>query len=166
LVEQAQKGDKAAFQQLVLTYDQQIYGLIRRYISDRDLANDVYQEVFMSAYKNIQSFSFQSEFSTWLYRIAVNASLSQIRKDKRYKHEPFQEMSIHSNAKEHSTLITDVFELAKTLPEKQRLVFFMRFQNDLKLSEIAEAMSVDLGTVKGYLFRALKKIRTALEIDK
>ncbi len=120
----------------------------------------------MSAYKNINSFAFQSEFSTWLYRITVNSALSLIRKEKKHQHDDYAEMSIQSKDTNNSLLLNDIYGIAKTLPDRQRLVFFMRFQNDLKLSEIADALSVDLGTVKGYLSRAMKKIRLAMEIDK
>lgn len=155
-----------AFQKLVRMFDRQILSLICRYFPDQNLASDVYQDTFISAYKNINSFQFKSEFSTWLYRIAVNTSISTLRKERKHRHSDISELSIQSAEKDSKPLLDDIFSVAKKLPDQQRLVFIMRFQNDLKLSEIAEAMSVDLGTVKGYLFRALKKIRAELEIVK
>ncbi|MCB0279896.1 MAG: sigma-70 family RNA polymerase sigma factor [Calditrichaeota bacterium] len=161
MIKRAQSGDKRAFCELVEEYDRQVFSLISRFVSDRQLAKDVYQEVFMNVYKNIEYFSFKSDFYTWIYRITVNTALSFIRKEKRHMAEQINEET--QKAKSIDTIqIDEILSEAKLLPEKQRLVFFMRFQNDLKISEIADALKLDIGTVKGYLSRSIKRIRQNL----
>lgn len=165
LVKKTQSGDRRAFRELVELHDRQIYALIRRYISEPDLAKDVYQDVFMSVYRNITQFKHQTEFSTWLYRITVNTCLSTLRKESRLPRahiEPDRDDLHPSESPEKQMLVNDILELAATLPDKQRIVFFMRFQNDLKINEIADALDVDPGTVKGYLSRCVKRIREEL----
>lgn len=147
-------------------YDRQIYALIIRYTRDQDLANDIYQEIFMNVYKNLNSFAFKSEFYTWLYRVAANTALSYIKRETRFRHgdDNVDDMVEHSNSNEDTMLMYDLLNEAEKLPEKQKIVFFMRFQNDLKIDEIAEVLNIDSGTVKGYLSRSVKKIRQSLKI--
>ena len=166
LIKKAQKGDKRAFQELVKLHDSQVFSLIMRYTNDKDVAHDIYQEVFMNVYKNIGSFSFKSEFFTWLYRITVNTSLSFIKKEKRHRHsdEEIESTLEYSYSQDDSMFMYDLINEAHKLPEKQKMVFFLRFQNDLKINEIADIMNVDPGTVKGYLSRSIKKIKTSLKI--
>lgn len=115
----------------------------------------------MNVYKNIQHFSFKSDFYTWVYRITVNTALSFIKKEKKHMTEEIMEDSKKTEFKDNLE-IEDILEEAKQLPDKQRMVFFMRFQNDLKISEIADALDLDIGTVKGYLSRSIKRIKTNL----
>ena len=68
----AQKGDNAAFEQLVYLYDRKVLSLALKYIKDEDFAKDIYQEVFIRVYKGLKNFRFKSEFSTWLFRITTN----------------------------------------------------------------------------------------------
>ena len=164
LIRSAQKGNKAAFRKLVEHYDARIFALIYRYTSDAELAKDIYQEVFLNVYTHIRSFSFKSDFFTWLYRITVNTALSSLKKERKHSHTDIESHTIESFLNENHFLMNEILAEAKKLPNKQRLVFFMRFQNDLKLSEIATALNVDVGTVKGYLSRSIKKIRDAIEI--
>jgi len=79
LVQAAQGGDKRAFAQLVEKYEQRVYNLARKMMRDQQDAEDVLQETFISVYRNLQNFHGDSSFSTWLYRIATNASLMKLR---------------------------------------------------------------------------------------
>ena len=117
--------------------------------------------MFINIFKNIKHFSFKSDFYTWIYRITVNTSLSFIRKEKKHMAEQIND-DIQRTKQIDTIQIDEILHEAKHLPDKQRLVFFMRFQNDLKISEIADALKLDIGTVKGYLSRSLKRIRQNL----
>ena len=158
----AQKGDKKAFCDLVEHYDRQVFALISRFVNDNNLAKDVYQDVFLNIYKNIRHFSFKSDFYTWIYRITVNTALSFIKKEKKHLAEEVMEDSKKIDFKDKLE-IEDILTEANQLPEKQKIVFFMRFQNDLKISEIASALDLDIGTVKGYLSRSIKRIKDNLQ---
>lgn len=92
LVERARKGDREAFSELVRRHSRQVYGVVYRMAGDHSDADDLAQEVFMTAWRSIGSFRGGSRFSTWLYRIAVNASLSFLRKKGKEKgRAPFDE---------------------------------------------------------------------------
>lgn len=164
LIKSAQKGNNKAFRKLVEHYDEKIFGLISRYAGHTELAKDIYQEVFFNVYKNLKSFTFKSDFYTWLYRITVNTALTAIQKEKKHLTVDIENSSASVLFNEDKFLLAEILEEAKSLPEKQRIVFFMRFQNDLKISEISDALNVDSGTVKGYLSRSIKRIRERLEI--
>ena len=164
IIRSAQKGNKKAFRKLIEHYDERIFALIYRFASNGEIAKDIYQEVFMNVYKNLDSFNFKSDFYTWLYRITVNTSLKVIQKEKKHIAYDIEDLQLSKEYEDNKFVLEEILQEAKKLPGKQKLGFFMRFQNDMKISEVAEAMSIDIGTVKGYLSRSIKKIREKLEI--
>lgn len=179
LIIMAQKGNSEAFEELIYKYDKGVLSLALRYINDTDHAKDIYQEVFIRVYKGLKNFRFESEFSTWLFRIATNVCITHKEKkksktfvsiDNEYQDsEPvFQlpaegaESSPEESASE-SELKHSLDLALKTLSEKQKMAFVLKNYEGYKIKEIAEIMDCKEGTVKKYIFEAVHKLRDKLK---
>ncbi len=180
LVVRAQRGDTAAFEQLVYRHDKKVLSLAARYVSCADDAKDIYQEVFLKVYRGIQKFRFKSEFSTWLHRITINVCLTHRSRERHSVHTSLDEgieADIDENhpvnlarepAKSPDLLTIDadvashVQKALETLSPRQRMVFTLRHFEGYKLQEIATMMQCMEGTVKRYLFTATAKMRDQL----
>lgn len=173
LIIDAQEGDAEAFHQLVARHDEKVMTLAYQLMHNQQDAEDLYQEVFLKVYKNLSRFRFESEFYTWLYRIMVNTAYNFKRQLARLRlQEPAEDLvddQLHWIADPdsnpvHQQEIREAIERATaTLPPKQRSVFILKHQQNLKLKEVARIMGISEGTVKKYLFRAMEKLRTELK---
>jgi len=170
-----------AFEELVCRYDRQVLGIAMHFTNDSDQAKDVYQEVFLRVYKSLDRFAFKSQFSTWLYRIATNVSLSYISSEKRRRQvsidENIEGSEIHSRhissnlvSKPESDRIALSSEIATRvqkalthLSTQQRAVFVLRHYEGHRLREIAEILQCAEGTVKKHLFTATARMREHLK---
>lgn len=172
LIQLAQAGDSEAFHQLVVLHDEKIMTLAFQLTQNKTDAEDLYQEVFIKAYKSISKFRFQSAFYTWLYRITVNTFYNLKRSQNKM---PIQEVledgSDHllniseepNDFPERNEIIIAVKEAAEKLPQKQRTAFLLKHMQNLKIREISGIMGISEGTVKKYLFRAMEKLRIELK---
>jgi len=158
--------DKAtAFSGIVRTYQERLYWHIRKMVLSHDDTNDILQDVFMKAWNGLDSFRGESQVSTWLYRIATNETLTFLT-NKRLK-------NINSLDEVEDILLQNLqadnyfngdeaqLQLQKailTLPEKQRLVFNMRFYEDLSYDEMSEVLGTSVGALKASYHHATKKI--------
>lgn len=160
------------FNILMETYQEKVYWVIRRMIIDHDESNDIAQEVFVKVWKNIDKFKGDSKLYTWIYRIATNEALNVLRKKKRRFFIPIHDVE-HELAE---NLESDVYysgdeiqmKLQKavlTLPEKQRLVFNMKYFEEMKFKDIAEIMEVSVGSLKAQYHHAVKKIEKIIKAD-
>lgn len=178
LVELVQRGDKKAFDILVLKYQHKIIKLISRYVRDSAEVLDVAQEAFLKAYRALPSFRGESAFYTWLYRIAINTAKNYLIAQGRRP--PGADIEIsdaelyegESGLKENETperlLLTDeiektVFEAIEHLPEDLRTAITLRELEGLSYEEIAEAMACPVGTVRSRIFRAREAINERLK---
>lgn len=167
LIEAFRQGEESAFNEIVLRYQERIYWVARRFLGDHDAADDIVQEVFISAYRRISSFRSASGLYTWLYRIAVNVSLNVLRRQKvrdflrvdnlfdvedEQEERPDQALE----REEQKTLIDEAIQL---LPAKQKAVFLMRYVDELSYEEIAPILKTSIGGLKANYFHALKKIQ-------
>ncbi len=180
LIQQAQRGDMVAFEQLVRRYDQQVLSISATYVNDRDDAKDIYQEVFLRVFKGLRKFQFRSEFSTWLYRITTNVCLSFRARHRKHLHQSLdgeietgdnrsagvsQTVADGSAADEkllRSDIRSHVERALDSLSPHQKLVFTLRHFQGYKLKEIASMMDCAEGTVKKYLFTATRRMREEL----
>jgi RNA polymerase sigma-70 factor (ECF subfamily) len=178
LVERVQRGDKGAFDLLVVKYQHKVLKLVSRLISNPAEAEDVAQDAFIKAYRALKSFRGDSAFYTWLYRIAINtaknALVSNGRRPVDYSldlQDPDQ-YEAHSRLKESDTpegmLLTEeirqTVQLAmQDLPEDLRTAITLRELDGLSYEEIAEAMSCPVGTVRSRIFRAREAIDKKLK---
>ena len=155
-----EKGIRA----LMDAYQSRLYWHIRRLIVDHDLAQDVLQDTFIKAYKNFHQFKQDSQLYTWLYRIATNEALQQINKAKRMKKtEEDPEHHLMNLVAENNITEGDEIQLLlqkaiQTLPEKQKLVFNMRYYEDLPYEEISKILDMSVGTLKTNYHYAKQKI--------
>jgi len=162
-VEACQRGEREAFDALVLRYQRRIYGLCFRYVNNHEDANDLTQEVFVRAWRAIRRFRGQSAFSTWLYRIAVNACLN-FRAKRRPLTMELPESLPDTRPDVGRQLEKDdqarrVREAVQRLPEKQRATLILKIYQDLTHREVAEVLGSTVGTVKANLFHALGNLR-------
>jgi len=178
LVGRVQKGDKKAFDVLVLKYQNKVTNLISRYVYDPSETLDVAQETFIKAYRALPNFRGDSAFYTWLYRIAINTAKNYlVAKGRRL---PLADVDIQeaeqfsgtSNLKDYETpehlLQRDdiekvVFETMDALPEDLRTAITLREIDGLSYEEIADAMSCPVGTVRSRIFRAREAIEKNLK---
>ena len=181
LIKKVQKGDMSAFEELISKYDRQVLNIAYSFRNNSDDAKDIYQEVFLRVFKGIKKFRFESEFSTWLYRIATNVCITYQNKIKKHKVESLdieisgdEYDSISSPAdfisgdqnSDSRALNSDVnkfiIKAMDTLPPKQKLAFSLKHTQGYKIKEIAVMMDCKEGTIKRYLFNATNKLREIL----
>jgi RNA polymerase sigma-70 factor (ECF subfamily) len=172
----SQQGDTMAFNRLVLRWEKAIYNLSLRMLQNREEAAEIAQEVFLSAFRNIQRFRKDAKFSTWLYRIAVNHCITRLRKKP-----PGIHLSLEDDAddelpranrlaapgnheedllkKENRKRIRQAME---SLPPEQRIVIELKFFQELKFEEISAACATPLSTIKSRLYAGLETLKIRL----
>ena len=161
-----------AFNALVEKYQQRIYWHVRRIIIDHDDTDDVVQDVFIKVFKNLEGFREASQLYTWMYRIATNEALTFLKKRQRKQAWSIDEANNDLENKLTSGSYIDGDEIQMklqkailTLPEKQRLVFNMKYFDDMKYEEISEAIGTSVGGLKANYHLAVKKIEEYLTKD-
>jgi RNA polymerase sigma-70 factor (ECF subfamily) len=173
LVRQALGGSEDAFIDLVRKYESRIFTLVSRIVANREDAEDVTQEAFTKAYARLSSFTFQSAFFTWLYRIAVNAAADFVKSRKRRKATSLEDLaeaapavaapsSRPDRSAARGELRTRLRQAIAELPPVFRTVLVLRELEDLAYDEIARIVGCSIGTVESRLFRARARIREAL----
>ena len=159
----ARAGDREAFDRLVERYQRDVYRLCYRYVNDHQDANDLAQESFLKAYRALGRFRGDSAFSTWLYRIAVNACLNF-----RAARQPqAAELPEALPARDEGALerlesderAAEVRAAVARLPEKQRATLILKVYQELSHEEVAKVLGSSVGTVKANLFHALGNLR-------
>jgi RNA polymerase sigma-70 factor (ECF subfamily) len=170
LVESARRGDRGAFETLVKRYEAKVYHLAYGFVQDPATADDLAQDVFVKVYFHLSKFKFESEFGTWLYRVAVNHIKDHLRKVGRRR-----EVSLEDVAEAHLTAEdpapgreaerlaeerrTAVHRALQTLPPKYNVILTLRDVRGLSYEEIAEALKISPGTVDSRLHRARRQLR-------
>lgn len=149
---------------LMDAYQSRLYWHIRRLIVDHDLAQDVLQETFIKTYQNFHQFKQDSQLYTWLYRIATNEALQQLNKMKKMQ-KTDEDADYHMQNLVADNAGTDADEIQlllqqaiQSLPEKQRLVFTMRYYDDLPYEEMSKILDMSVGTLKTNYHYAKQKI--------
>lgn len=176
----ALSGNESAYQNLVNKYDRPIFFHIKKMIREQEMVEDLVQEVFIKAFKNLSTYSNEYAFSTWLYRIATNHTIDYLRKKKLQTfsiNDPVRtkdgdmEVQLPDESfatdspiikKERKAIVQDAIG---NLPEKYRAVIQMRHMDELSYQEISDELDLPLGTVKAHIFRARELLYKAL-IDK
>jgi RNA polymerase sigma-70 factor (ECF subfamily) len=178
LVERVQRGDRRAFDMLVLKYQHKLVKLISRYVRDPAEVLDVAQESFLKGYRALPHFRGDSAFYTWLYRIAINTAknylVAQGRRppDEDIDSRDAEHLEGHSDLKDYATpehlLLRDeiertVADAIEQLPEDLRTAITLRELEGLSYEEIAQAMDCPIGTVRSRIFRAREAINRRLQ---
>jgi RNA polymerase sigma-70 factor, ECF subfamily len=177
LVARVQRGDKRAFDLLVLKYQRKVANLVFRYVRDQHEALDVTQEAFIKAYRALADFRGESAFYTWLYRIAINTAKNYLVAQSRrpptedVEAETAEQLDVGSRLKEHATpenylqqeeIAATVRKAIDELPEDLRTAIILRELEGLSYEEIATTMGCPIGTVRSRIFRARAAIDAAL----
>lgn len=156
---------RTAFGEVIRRYSEPLYRQIRRMVENHDDANDLLQNTFMKAWSSIDAFRGQAKLSTWLYKIAINESITFLNRERKRQNIPLDgDDSFLINSIE-ADRYTDGDELLKrlriaiaSLPEKQRLVFNMRYYDEMKYEQMSEILGTSEGALKASYHLAVKKI--------
>ncbi len=158
-----------AFNLLVRKYQEKLYWHIRRILLNHDDTNDILQNTFIKAWSGLETFREASSLFTWLYRIATNESLSFLKKKRRKYLLPLfdVEKQLSNSIETDKYFDGDELQLklqkaVLSLPEKQRIVFNMKYFNEMKYEEIAAIMNTSVGALKASYHHAVKKIEKYL----
>lgn len=159
----------AAFGILLKTYSQPVYWQIRKMVANHDDANDLVQNVFIKAWNNLGNFRGDAKLSTWLFKIAINESINFINKEKQRQQlsEDADDSFLLNNIEadpyfDGDSLKKDLLKAVAKLPEKQKLVFNMRYFDDMKYEEISDILGTSVGALKASYHHAVKKVTDAL----
>ncbi len=169
LVERVQRGDKRAFDILVIKYQSKILSIVSRFISDNAEINDVAQDAFIKAYRALPNFRGESAFYTWLYRIAINTAKNYLTA--RGRRPPASDIdsqdaesygvgvALRENASPEKLMMRDqlkdvIFKTIEELPDDLKTAITLREIEGLSYEEIAESMDCPVGTVRSRIFRA------------
>ena len=180
LIRRAKNGDHDAFGQLVLAHQNKVYTLCVHMVTNREEAEDLAQEAFLKAWRSLSSFQEESSFATWMHRLTTNVCLDHLRKQARRQNistavslddeeSNWTEPADHSQdpqqkleQQEQRQLLTKALQ---ELPEHYRRLIVMREVSGLSYQEIADALNMDLGTVKSGISRARERLRKILLRD-
>ena len=173
LIEDLRNPRKAreAFDVLMKTYGERMYWQIRKLVTDHDDANDLLQNAFLKAWSNLHNFRGEAKLSTWLYKIAVNESINFLNREKNRLtvSDSNEESSVLNNLEadeyfDGSELQAELQRAIAKLPQKQRLVFNMRYFDEMKYDEISEVLGTSVGALKASYHHAVKKITEMLDL--
>ena len=167
---------EVAFKLLVEKYQQKIYWHIRRMVIEHENANDVMQNTFIKIWKGLENFRSDSQLFTWMYRIATNECLNYLSHQKKHEtvsfdgtdNEDDDSLSPSNYVKADSVhidpdrLLEKLKNAIETLPDKQKLVFNMRYYDEMPYEQISEILSTSVGALKASYFHAAKKIEKYL----
>ncbi|WP_342648121.1 sigma-70 family RNA polymerase sigma factor [Mucilaginibacter sp. CSA2-8R] len=166
---QDERTRNEAFNLLLKKYQQKIYWHVRRMVIDHDDADDLVQDVFIKIWKNLPGFRSDAQLYTWMYRIATNECITFLNKKKQKNNIPFDEVSyeLADTLADSTYLSGDKVQMKLqsallTLPDKQRLVFNMKYYDDMKYEEMSEVLGTSVGALKASFHLAVKKIEAYL----
>jgi len=174
LVTASKNGDQDAFAQLVQRYQRRVFNLVYRMLQQYDEANEITQETFLAAWQGLSGFRGDARFSTWLHRIAYNCCLKQLEQRKRDKalqvalqaeqalegSDRDKRADTELDAHDRQALIR---EHLSHLPAKYRIVLILRHLQDMTYEEMAEILTMPIGTIKTHLFRARNLLKERLQ---
>ena len=163
---------RKAFNEVIKIYTEPLYWQIRKMVIDHDDANDVLQNTFLKAWSSIEHFRGDAKLSTWLYKIAINESITFINKEKQRNNVSLDDddsFLINSLASDEwfdgDDLRLELQKAINSLPEKQRLIFNMRYFDNMKYEDMSEILGTPVGALKASYHHAVKKIEKFFECD-
>ena len=172
LIQAARNGDQAAFGELVQQYQKRVFALAVRMCPTPELAEEAAQEAFLAAWQGLPFFRGDSAFATWLYRLTSNACVDLLRKENRHQGPSLDDETVSAEvpdptptpekAVEQQELRRQIEAGLQTLSPEHREVLILREIHQLRYDEIADSLSLDVGTVKSRISRARKQLRNFL----
>ena len=160
----AARGDPSAFAEIVTEHQAMVFSIGWHYLQDRSLAEDIAQEVFLELYQNLAKIQSPAHLTYWLRKVAVHRSIDQGRRQKHRRESGWETLPEPATEVKGSDplLLQRLRQTVGTLPEKQRMVVVLRYEEDLGPAEIAELMEMPVNTVKSTLHRSLEELRRKL----
>ncbi|HKD82105.1 MAG TPA: sigma-70 family RNA polymerase sigma factor [Candidatus Angelobacter sp.] len=157
-------GESAAFADLVREHQGMVFSIAYHYLHERSLAEDLAQEVFLELYQSLSRIQSAAHLTFWLRRVTANRCIDQGRKKVRRREQALEDAPepVASDPPADPLLLERLQQSLAGLPEKQRLVVILRFQEGLGPAEIAEALDMPVNTVKSTLHRSLEELRKGL----
>jgi RNA polymerase sigma factor (sigma-70 family) len=169
---QSETSKEAAFRVLMREYKERLYWHIRKMVLNHDDTDDVLQNTFIKVYKNIDGFKGESKLYSWLYRIATNEAITFLNKKAKalqVTSETVQENALNALKAdvyfEGDAIQLELQKAIKTLPQKQQLVFNMKYFDDITYEELSEILDTSVGALKSSYHLAVKKITEYLTKD-
>jgi RNA polymerase sigma factor (sigma-70 family) len=166
---QDEKTRNEAFNLLLKKYQQKLYWHVRRMVIDHDDADDLIQDTFVKIWKNLPGFRSDAQLYTWMYRIATNECITFLNRKKQKNNIPLDDVAYElADTLADSTYFNGdqaqlkLQQAILTLPEKQRLVFNMKYYDDMKYEEMSEVLGTSVGALKASFHLAVKKIESFL----
>jgi RNA polymerase sigma-70 factor (ECF subfamily) len=171
IIRKAASGDRAAFRELVLEHSHAMFRLAWRLTSDETAAEDIVQEAFIKAWRKIGNFRMESSFKSWLHRITVNTAMDYLRKHVRRKQFETEEPEFETTQQAASLPDTgtqiDISRQTQSammdLSESERTALLLKHYEGHSINEVAQIMEITTGACKQNIFRAVKKMRIALQ---
>lgn len=168
LLRKAQKGDERAFQTILETYEGPVFNYVLRMVGDRALAEDLTQEIFLRIYQGLAGFSLRCRFTTWLFQVAKNRVLDELRARERKPQsvltlEDLPPLEVVDAPPERVETIDAVWRAVALLNPDLKMALLLRDVVGLSYSEIADALEITLATVKWRIFKAREEVQLALE---
>ena len=169
LILRAQNGERNAFSELVRIHTRGVFNVVFHMCGDALIADDAAQETFIRAWQNLSSYHPQTPLRNWLYRIAFNAGMDMLRKEKRILPNDIDEMELRDERSGPESVVSQqertsmVQKAVLSLPEASRAVLVLREYEGMSYSEIADALDVPVGTVMSRLNYARKLLKESLE---
>jgi RNA polymerase sigma-70 factor (ECF subfamily) len=178
LIEGIARGDRAAFREFVEQYKKKVYFLALDMVGNAVDAEDISQEVFLKVFRSFATFRKGAKLSSWLYRVTYNASIDHIRR-KKFVPEPVGDEVLESRSRDgagfpsgaspdpaqsavSSQLQARIARALEKVSPQEKAVFLLRHYDDLMLKDIASSLGLSIGSVKSYLFRAVRKLQKEL----
>ena len=167
LIKRFIEGDESTFNLLVLRHKEKVRNIIYLTLNNHELVDDIAQEVFLTVYKNLKRFRFESQFTTWLYRVTINKCKDHLRKIKiRSIFTPIKDEEEdfgYSTSPDEKDIAEIVRKAIDQLPEKLKIPLLLKDIEGLSYQEIAESIQCEIGTVKSRIFRAREGLRNILK---
>ena len=172
LIRRKTRKSELAFAGLLDRYNERLYWHVRKILITHEDTNDVVQNTWVKVYQNLHAFRHDSKFYTWLYRIATNEALSFLQKQKRTEADNFDEHLFNLSQSLESDewfdgdeIQTKLQKAILKLPEKQRLVFNMKYFDEMKYQDIADILETSVGALKASYHHAVKKIEETIKAE-
>lgn len=160
-----------AFNLLVKKYQERIYWHVRRMVIDHDEADDLVQDIFIKVWRGLENFREDAKIYTWMYRIATNECITHLNKKKKRIFIPWGDVEGQLSQKLESDPLFDGDKIQRklqqavlTLPDKQRVVFNMKYYEDMKYEDMSEVLGTSVGALKASYHHAVKKIEDYMKL--
>lgn len=170
LIEQIQRGDRSAFNLLVDRWQARIHRFAYRFFADVDEANEITQKTFIKVYQKVDTLNEPGKFSSWIYRVANNLCLDELKRAGRRKSSPVEAWVEQAEGSQTPATKLETKELGEvlqkamlTLPDEQRVVIILKEYEGMKFREIAEILEESENTIKSRMYYGLRSLRRVLK---